>query len=256
MNFKKALLILFSLFFFSSQIFAKEVKFAFLTDISLNNSNSDYLKETIKELNEMKDVDFVVFGGNNLDSAKFQYLKTFLGIVKNLNKKAYVLMGSNDLYANDGMDKDLYLLKTSKALKNHSKKPNYVFKKNDYIFVVMDGAKQYFKSSNGYYSTAELKWLDKTLTKYKNDNVIILQHFPITLSKSMWLQTAKVEEYIDVLRKHNNVKVMVSGHYDTNLEEKFGNINVILTENYSKNHAYKIIELDLENDYLGTFLVK
>ena len=48
MNFKKALLILFSLFFFSSQIFAKEVKFAFLTDISLNNSNSDYLKETIK----------------------------------------------------------------------------------------------------------------------------------------------------------------------------------------------------------------
>ena len=120
----------------------------------------------------------------------------------------------------------------------------------------MDGSKQYFQQSNGYYTKDELRWLDKTLTKYKNDDVVILQHFPITLSKSMWLQTAKVEEYIDVLRKHNNVKVMVSGHYDTNLEEKFGNINVILTENYSKNQAYKIIELDLENDYIGTFLVK
>ena len=256
MNFKKALLILLSLFFLGNMTFAKEVKFVFLTDISLNNSNSNYLKETIKELNEMKDVDFVVFGGNNLDSAKFQYLKTFLGIVKNLNKKTYVLMGSNDLYANDGMDKELYLLKTSKALKNHSKKPNYVFKKKDYVFVVMDGTKQYFKSTNGYYSPSELRWLDRTLEKYKKDDVIILQHFPIIKSDSMWLQTAKIEEYIDVLKKHNNVKVMVSGHYNTNLEEKFGNINVILTENYSQNHAYKIIELDLKNDYIGTFLVK
>ena len=34
----------------------------------------------------------------------------------------------------------------------HSNKPNYVFKKKGYIFIAMNGTKQYFQSTNGYYS--------------------------------------------------------------------------------------------------------
>ncbi len=39
----------------------------------------------------------------------------------------------------------------------YSSKPNYVFKVKDMVFVVVDGVKEYFPSSNGYFKTQELK---------------------------------------------------------------------------------------------------
>ena len=120
----------------------------------------------------------------------------------------------------------------------------------------MDGAKQYFKSTNGYYNKDELLWLDKTLEQNKNEKVIILQHFPILNNSSKWLETAKIEEYNEILSKHNNVKVIISGHYDKNIQIKENNISHIVSENYSKNGAYKIIEIDLDHDFIATYLVK
>ena len=99
-------------------------------------------------------------------------------------------------------------------------------------------------------------WLDKTLKKYKNKNVIILQHFPILQTKSQWLQTAKTEEYYKILSKYNNVKMIVCGHYGANLEKTEDGIYHIITESYNKNNAYKIIQMDLEDNFIGTYLVK
>ena len=120
----------------------------------------------------------------------------------------------------------------------------------------MDGSKQYFKSSNGYYGKEELVWLEKTLEKNKKERVIILQHFPLLENSSKWLETAKTEEYNEILKKYNNVKVIISGHYGTNEEIKKDGIYHIITENYSKRGGYKIIEIDLDYDYIGTYLVR
>ena len=119
----------------------------------------------------------------------------------------------------------------------------------------MDGVKQYFQSSNGYYNKNELVWLDKTLTKYKDKNVVILQHFPILQANSKWLETAKVENYFEVLSKHNNVKLIVSGHYGTNQQVKTDNIEHIITQSYSKEGAYNIIQLDFDDNFIATNLV-
>lgn len=243
--------------FLNLAAFSKEVKFIHITDINLNTKNAYLLQRTIKEINEYPDIDFVVFGGNNISKANIDNLNTFLYLLKKVNKKSYVLLGSNDVFASNGIDKNYYLKRVRKALFfRHSSKPNYVFKKNGYVFVVMDGSKEFFQSTNGYYTKAELDWLDKTLKEYKNDKVIILQHFPITLTNSQWLQTAKIEDYIEVLKKHNNVKMIVSGHYGVNEEKKIGGIYNIITESYSENLAYKIIDMDLDDDYVATFLVK
>ncbi len=246
----------------SNFAFSKEVKFIQITDINLNTKNAWKLQETIKEINQYNDIDFVVFGGNNIQKADIDNLNTFLYLIKKVNKKVYVLLGSNDVLSSNGITKKYYLERVNKALLfRHPKKPNYVFKCKDYVFITMDGSKQYFQSSNGYYTPQELMWLDKTLTKHKNDDVIILQHFPVYPAKSLWLQTAKMEEYLKVLKKHNNVKMIVSGHYGDNQEvNNFGIYNVI-TESYSKQGAYKIIQLDLDkenpqNNFIGTHLVK
>lgn len=236
--------------------FSKEVKLIHITDINLTEKNAYKLQDAIEEINMFKDVDFVVFGGNNIAKADINYLNTFVYLLKKVNKKAYVLLGSNDVYSPSGIDKKYYLKKIAKGEFLHSTKPNYTFKKNGYVFVVMDGSKQYFKSSNGYYSKEELVWLEKTLEKNKKERVIILQHFPLLENSSKWLETAKTEEYNEILKKYNNVKVIISGHYGTNEEIKKDGIYHIITENYSKRGGYKIIEIDLDYDYIGTYLVR
>ena len=235
---------------------AKEVKLIHITDIDLNLDNASKVLRTVKEINSFKDVDFVVFGGNNLKSANIDNLNAFVYILKKLKKKGYVLLGENDVLSTSGINKEYYLKKVRKSLFAHSKNPNYVFKKNGYVFVAMDGSKQFFKSTNGYYSKKELLWLENVLNKYKNERIVILQHFPLLENSSKWLETAKMEEYQELLNKHKNVKVIISGHYDENIETKKDDIYYIVTEDYSKKGGYKIIEIDLDYDFIATYLVR
>ena len=242
--------------FLNSTVLAKEVKLIHITDINLTTKNAYKLKRTIKEINMYKDIDFVVFGGNNIAKADIENLNTFLYLVKKTKKKSYVLLGNNDVLSSSNIDKKLYMKKVSRAEFRHSDKPNYTFEKNGYVFVVMDGAKQYFKSSNGYYSKEELLWLEKTLEKNQKKNVVILQHFPLLEASSKWLETAKIEEYNEILSKYKNVKVIISGHYGKNQEVKKDGIYHIITESYSDTGAYKIIEIDLDYDFIATYLVR
>lgn len=236
---------------------AQEVKFIHITDINLNTKNAYKLQETIKEINSYNDIDFVVFGGNNISKTNIDNLNTFLYLLRRVNKKTYVLLGSSDVLSSTGINKKYYFKRVRNArFLRHPSKPNYVFKSKGYIFVAMDGSKEFFQSSNGYYTKKELVWLDETLTKYIDKDVIILQHFPILPSKSQWLQSAKVENYVEVLKKHNNVKAIISGHYGENSEIKIDGIYHIITESYSKNCAYKIIQIDLGDDFISTNLVK
>ena len=85
--------------------FSKEVKLIHITDINLTEKNAYKLQDTIEEINMFKDVDFVVFGGTNIAKADINYLNTFVYLLKKVNKKAYVLLGSNDVYSPSGIDK-------------------------------------------------------------------------------------------------------------------------------------------------------
>lgn len=254
-NVFKILILISTLFNLSA--FSKEVKFIQITDINLNTKNAYKLQETISEINTYKDIDFVVFGGNNIAKPEINNLNTFLYLLKKINKKTYVILGSNDVLSSSGIDKEYYMKKVRRAtFYRHSSKPNYCFKKNGYLFITMDGVKQYFQSTNGYYPKAELLWLEKTLEKNKNKNIIILQHFPLLESSSKWLETPKTQEYYDLLAKYKNVKVIISGHYDINKEVKKDGIYHIISESYSKSGAYKIIEIDMKYDFIATYSVK
>ncbi len=257
---KNLLKILFFLVFFIQTAFSQDVKFIFLSDIDINTKNKQSVidfEDTIKEINSYNDIDFVVLGGNNISKAGIENLNKFTSLLRKINKKTYVLLGSSDVLSTSGIDKKYYLKKIRMALLfAHSSKPNYTFKIKNVRFVTMDGSKQYFQSTNGYYDKNELLWLDKTLTKYKDDNIIILQHFPIIPTKSEWKMTAKIENYLEVLKKHKNVKAIVSGHYNSNLECDMFNIRHILVENFNGTKAYKIIEINFDDDFIGTYLVR
>lgn len=253
----KKLLVLFLLlinFYFPAA--AGNIKFIQVTDVHLTKENAQYLKDFVDNINSSyTDLDFVIFTGDNIDKPKFDDLETFLSIVKNIKVKKYVLLGNHDVSKNQKLDKQLYMKTVRKELGlYHSKTPNYVFVKDNVVFVVMDGVKEVIPGPGGYFKQSELDWLDKTLSKYGKNKVVIIQHFPLLTTKSVNHSIYKEEEYLKVLDKHSNVIAVISGHYHQNREEMKGNVYNIVTKNFCNNQYYKLIEIDSDTGMVYTML--
>ena len=239
-----------------SSVFSADMRFIQVDGVLLNYKDTKPFEILVEKINNEKNVEFVVFTGNNLKKASLENLDLFTFILKKINKKTYVLLGNQDVLSSSGVDKEYYYSRVSRALKKHSKKPNFTFEKKGYVFVAMDGSKQFFQSSNGYYTKNELMWLNKTLDENKDKKVIILQHFPLLKAETKWNETKNTEEYNEILANYTNIKAIVSGHFNKNIEQYENNILHIITQSASNNWAYKIIQIDLNDDFISTYLVK
>ena len=150
----------------------------------------------------------------------YSFYSHFVKIINKLNVPYYIVIGNHDVFKQNGLSKAHYL----EIIKNYNyfykyKKPNYVFKQNGFVFIVLDGAKEVIPGSNGFYKDNTLSWLDKQLKKYKKDPVIIFQHFPIVMTKERPTHTVyQKDKYIDILDKHDNVISIIEGHLHINDE--------------------------------------
>jgi len=246
-----------STFVFIQSAEAKNVKFIQITDSHLSTDPSSYtqrdvsdskkvLEKTIKDINELKEIDFVAFTGDNIDTANSKDLKLFLQMANKLNVPYYIVIGNHEVFKSQDFDKKEYL----KVVRKYSKcckpsHPNYVFEKNGIVFLVLDVAKEVIPGPAGYYKKDTLAWMDKTLTKYKNRTVVILQHFPIVepyYNRSH--TTYNIKDYEDVLKKHSNVIAIFSGHYHANAENKKDGIYHVSTPSLVEApHDYKVVEI-------------
>lgn len=232
-----------------SQATAKDIKFVQITDVhyALNNEYSQkVLEQTVQDVNKLKGVSFVVFTGDNINRPKPDDLISFVRAANKLKIPYYLIFGDHDVYKNGGMSKVNYLkiVKDNKFLYRPSK-PNYVIKKQDFVFIVVDGAKEVIPGSVGYYKDTTLDWLDKQLTKYEKYPVVILQHYPLVEPKERKSHRVhEPEKYFEILSKHNNVIAVVSGHYHLNGEKMQDGIYhistpaLIVPPNY-----YKVIDI-------------
>ena len=200
-------LTLLSILMLQCSVFAESIKFVQVTDthfIAKDKYRTEVLEETVKSINKEKDISFVVFTGDNLDSPKEEYLPDFINIINKLDVPYYLVIGNHDVFKNNGLSKDHYL----EIVKDYNyfykyKKANYVFKKDGFVFIVVDGAKEIIPGSIGYYKEDTLKWLDKQLKKYKNKPVIILQHFPLlTMKERPTHRVYQKEKYLELLDKY------------------------------------------------------
>ena len=249
------ILIFIRTFIFSLQSNAAAVKFVQVTDVHINRYNIEHLSSFVKEINHYNDIDFVVFTGDNIDNPNIDDLENFLSEIRKIKFKTYVLIGNHDVFKYKNLDKVLYMKTVKKYLgAYHSDKPNYVFIKNGVVFIAMDGVKEVIPAPNGYYRESELEWLEKTLNKYHDKKVVILQHFPLIETNVEGHNTYARETYLELLKRHNNVMAVISGHYHKNKEEKINNVYHIVTKNFSNNRYYKIIEIDTDSDMIYTIL--
>lgn len=260
-KFLSILLLLIS-FHFCNDAIGKELKFAQISDIHYsyseenksNDSYTQYLKQAIKDINKKRDIKFVIFTGDNINTGtKKDYIK-FLKIANKLNKPYYLVAGNTDIAGYKGFNKKKY---------NHTiwlhhpqmifKKTNYVFKPNrNIVFIVVDGTNDLIPSTSGYFKPNTLEWLDKKLQKYKNKKIIIVQHFPlIPPRKKTSFNTIETEKYFHIINSYDNVIAILSGHFHTdNTIYKKGIYHISAPAFKTEPHQYKIITVDYEPKYL------
>lgn len=250
----KFFIIFIALLFINQISYAEQVKFAQVTDTHYAggvNYRYNVLKSAIEDINNQENLDFVVFTGDNIDRPKEKDLIEFLQIIKKLKKPYYIVIGNHDVYKANGLSKTKYMeiINGNNVFKKPS--PNYVFSKNGFVFIVIDGAKEVIPGSNGYYKADTLKWLEKQLVKYKDKHVVILQHFPLIEPQPQKSHiTYKAEEYLKTLDKYDNVIAVVSGHYHINGEKMRNGVYHISSPTLlNEPNSYKIIEISSTKEF-------
>lgn len=246
---KNIIITLLSLILLQTIVFADAIKFAQVTDahfVKNDEFRTRVLKETINSINNEKGLSFVIFTGDNIDSPRAEYLQEFMRIINKLNVPYYIVIGNHDVFKNNGLSKTRYLeLVRETNLLYRYKKPNYVFKKNGFVFIVVDGAKEVIPGANGYYKQDTLKWLDKQLKKYKRDKIVIFQHFPLISNKTVQShEVYQKEKYFEIIDKHDNIVSIIAGHLHTNSEIMRNGVYHIVTPTLlNEKPAYKIINI-------------
>lgn len=251
--------IIISSLIFAPQSFAENIKFIQVTDSHMAK-NSEYsqkvLKATIEDINKQENVSFVVFTGDNINYAQEEDLRIFTSIVKKLHVPYYVVIGNHDVYKTGGMSKVQYLdVLRQSNFKIRQRKPNFKWRQKGFEFLIVDGAKEVIPGPAGYFKKDTLKWLDKTLTKNRKRTVVIFQHFPIEYpdgaeGRLKTHKTYKVEDYKEIIDKHNNVLAIISGHLHTNGENMRNGVYHISTPSLlAMPHAYKIIDIVTMKDF-------
>lgn len=238
---------------------AENIKFVQVADTHItvgSEYSMNVLKSAVEDINNQPDIAFVVFTGDNINSPKEENLRAFVKIVSKLKVPYYIALGNHDVYKSNGLSKVRYfeILRETNLL-YPQRKPNYEFKKNGFVFLIVDGAKEIIPGAVGYYRNDTLDWVDKQLTKNAKSDVIILQHYPIvypdgTENRLKTHRTYKVEQYQELIDKHNNLLAVISGHFHMNSENMKNGVYHIATPSLiGLPNAYKIIDIVTTKDF-------
>lgn len=251
--------IIFLIFFISiNSSFAKDIKIVQVSDVEFtgNKNSVEQLNKLVQSVNKDSKVNFVVFTGDNIKKSNSDILKLFLKSINKLKVPYYIEIGDKDCFKSGGLSKEEYIKIVNKNSKLHLKSFNYTIKKENIVFIFLDGAKEVMPSGNGYFKNDTIAWLDKKLNKIeknKKQKVIIFQHFPIIkLNKTSMSNTYNTEMYTKILSEHKNVLAIFSGHFKTSAEtEQDGILHYITNSASGVNAVYREIYIvkDNNNDY-------
>ena len=181
LNMRKILGVLFVLLFSASIVCAKDLRFIQVSEAKYCVHN-DYnqLDKIIKDINKQKNIDFVIFTGDNIERPTQENLLAFTSAVKKIKAPCYVVIGDKDVNKHKDLSKKQYAKFLKRHLRNYKHStPNYIFEKQGMVFMVVDGANDVIPSSNGFYKDDVLEWVDANLDLYAKKPVIIFQHFPL-----------------------------------------------------------------------------
>ncbi len=190
-------------------------RFAFITDTHIGSPGGtaeEDLRRTVRDINAMKDVAFVVVTGDVTELGTDDEIKLAKQILDSLNVKWYIFPGNHDTGWSEsggvtfttvfGMDK-------------------FSFEYNGIRFLGCASG-PYVRMSDGHVPRDAVNWLEKELKTLKpGQPLIFLNHYPIDNSLDNWY------EVTDKLRKYNTW-VALCGHGHSNRKMNFEDIPGIM----------------------------
>ncbi len=173
-----------------------EIRFAFVTDVHIGRDKCDEdLKNTVDDINSMKDVDFVVVTGDIANFGADEELQQAKSILDKLNKKWYILPGNHDTkWSESGCSSFKRIFGTE----------HFEFKYGKYHFIGC-GSGPEMRMGPGMVPYSEVLWLDSVMAKTAGEPVIYLNHYPINETLANWYKI------IDILKK-GNTQAILCGH--------------------------------------------
>lgn len=234
-------------------VHAADMRFVQIDDMFYSSSSEESiqrLENVINNINKQKNVQFVIFTGNNIAKPDKSDLESLLETAKQLKVPYYIVLGNKDVNKQKDLSKAEYMKIVSKNVRSHKKieSPNYVIDKKDIVFIIADGSKDVIPASMGYYKADVLKWLEEQLNIYADRNVVIIQHFPLVPpEKRESRYTFKADEYLKLISRYKNVKAVISGHFNANSEQEVNGILHITTADAPVYRIIDIIDCDTSN---------
>lgn len=208
---KNLLLVLFIFISANSIAQLKPFRFAFISDTHIgspNGSAEEDLRRTVRDINEMSDVDFVVLTGDITELGTKLELQLAKQILDSLDVPWYIIPGNHDTGWSESGG---VMFATTFGYDKFS------FEHKGIRFLGCPSG-PYVRMSDGHVPRDAVNWLDKELKKVKKGQpVIFLNHYPMDNGLDNWY------EITDRLRKHNTLAVLC-GHGHANRALNFEDI--------------------------------
>lgn len=219
------------------------LKFVQLSDIHYveNGSNTTFkmigesprlLDDALEQINEQKDLDFVMITGDLIDKPFEKELKSVLPYITKINAPWYFAFGNHDRCVGGYLDTKLYMKMISEVNPNYKfNTPYYSFNpKKGYKVIVLDDIITSEVTSQGIIDNIQLDWLKNQLDKAKNDTVLIFMHVPLIepfASPNHRLRNAS--QVMGLIESYKNPIGVFQGHYHATRVEQRGNVLYVNT---------------------------
>lgn len=186
-------------------------RFAFISDTHIgspNGSAEEDLRRTVRDINAMSDIAFVVLTGDITELGTNEEIKLARQILDSLDVPWYIIPGNHDT----GWSESGGVMFTT--VFGYDK---FSFEFNGIKFLGCASG-PYVRMSDGHVPRDAVNWLDKELKKVKKDQpVIFLNHYPIDNGLDNWY------EITDRLRRYNTWAILC-GHGHANKAMSFEDI--------------------------------
>ncbi len=187
----------------------------------LLGSSEKLLTDAVNEINEIKDLDFVLSTGDQVDVPDEKLVDQYVEITMASKSPWYVLLGNHDVSVNGGLGKKGYIKKfTNRDAINRVFTDNmayYSFSPNEkFTFICLDGTTDKVVTALGQIDDKQLEWLKSELEKNKDKYVIIALHFPIIepfKSRDHFIVEPDRTKLLEIIESYKNVIGVFSGHY-------------------------------------------
>jgi outer membrane protein assembly factor BamB/predicted phosphodiesterase len=188
-------------------------KFALVTDTHVGNpNNNEDLYRTVKDINSLPDIAFVIVSGDVTEFGSDEELKTAKELLSDLNKPFYVIPGNHDSNWSESGTNSFKLIFGAEI---------FGFEHNGYKFIGLASGPN-MRMGPGQIPRENLTWFFEELKKTdKNTPIIFVNHYPMDHSLNNWF------EVLDALRSYN-VKLMLCGHGHVNKALNFEGANAAM----------------------------